>query len=253
MAALVGAPVTSALARAIARGLRGAVAVMLLAMAGAVLFPESEGERFATTAYLAAIFTVVLLVVWRCIPERERSSVSHAESSKPAVVAFWLSIGAGLSAATSLATSLTGEVLVGLLCAIAIVSAALFPRGLFAPLHREVAKGGGLRGMTRYAVVLGIAAWAVGAAFPAIVTTTAICGFAMLATAGMLTIASLRPLEEIIAFVVIVAVVAFVVVALVPVAASIAEGVGCTATMLLVGLLVVRERYASSRGESLRS
>lgn len=243
----------SALARAIARGLRGAVVVMLLAIGGALLLPDTEGERFATTAYLAAVFTVVLLVVWRCIPESERSGVSHAESSKPAVVAFWLSICAALFASTSLATSLMGEALVALLCATAIVFAALFPHGLFAPLHREIAGGGSLRAVTRYAVVLGIAAWAVGAAFPAIVTTAAVCGFAMLAAAGLLTVAALRPLEQIIGFTAVIAIIAFAVDALVPVAAAIAAGVGSAATLLLVALLFIRERYALSRGESLRS
>ena len=89
------------MSRAIERGLHGAVAVMGLGIAGAVLFPESDGERLTTAVYLAAGFAVVLLALWRFLPETERTRAGHMETSTPGIVAFWLVVLVALIASAT--------------------------------------------------------------------------------------------------------------------------------------------------------
>jgi hypothetical protein len=233
----------SGLARALDRGLRATVAVLLLAFAGILFFPE-QSERLATAAYLAAIFAAVLLLALRCIPKIERSRIDRTERSIVGILAFWVVVLAALVASASAAGDLGSEILVGITGAAAVMAAAIFPIGIAALVHRELAKGGWSQVVTRYAVVACFAAWAVSTYLHADNVTAAVSGFAIFVIACLLELAASRPIRDIICGTSIASVIAFVVAACVPGFAAPAAAVGYAAAVTTMALLVFRERYA---------
>lgn len=234
----------TALARALDRGLRAAVAILVLAIAGTVFFPGVEGERLATSAYLATIFAAVLLLALRCMPKPERLHIDRTERSIAGIVAFWVVVLGALAASASAAGNLGEEVLVGLTCAIVVLVAAIFPTGIAALVHRELSRGSGLLVVARYAALASIGGWALSAYLHASDETAAVLGFAMFVIACILELAASRPIRDIIGGTSLATVAAFVVAACVPASAGPAAAVGYAAAVTTMVLLVYRERYA---------
>jgi hypothetical protein len=232
------------LARALDRGLRAAIGILVLAIAGAVLFPEAQGERLATTAYLAAIFAAVMLFALRCLPKAERLRIDRTERSIAGTIAFWVVVVGALAAAASAAGRLAGEVLVCIACTLVVLAAAIFPIGIAALVHRELAKGGALMVVARYAALASAAGWALSAYVHADNATAAVFGFAAFVIACILELAASRPLRDLICGTSLATVVAFAVAGCVPAFAGSAAAVGYAAAVTTMALLVLRERYA---------
>lgn len=239
---------TSGLARAFERGLRAGVATMLLAIAGAILFPQSEGERLATSAYLAAIFAAVMLMALRSIPSPERSRLDRGESSVEGVVAFWIVVAAALAASASAAGSLDRELLVFIASTLAVLVAAVFPVGLlsaFAQIARqELSRGGALMALARYAVLASFAGWLLAVYAHIESPVAAAVGFALFALVSSFELAKLRPVRDVIVGTTLATVVAFAIAGCVPAFAESAAAVGYAAAVCTTALLVYRERYA---------
>jgi uncharacterized membrane protein YfcA len=231
------------LAQALERGVRGAVAMMVLAVAGAMLFPHGDAERFGTAAYVAAIFTAVMLIARRCLPSPERTRVNDAESSAE-IVALWV-VAAGAVAASSLAAgSLAAEVFVGIACTIAVFVAAVLPKGLVAAIQRELSRGGDAMAVARYAVLASLAGWALAAYVHADSVSAAVFGFVLCAIACTMEMIASRPMRDMIGATSLATVAAFAIAACVPAFAEAAAAIGYAAAVFTMMLLILRRRYA---------
>lgn len=234
----------SGLARAFERGLRAAAAVLVLSLAGIVLCTQVENERFATTAYLAAMFAAVMLIALRCIPQSERLRADYTERSVAGSLAFWVVVGGALAASVKAAGNLGQEVLVGTACALAVVLAAVHPTGVVEWIRQYLSKGGGIVAIVRYAVVSAFAAYVLTAYVHTGETIGAVFGFSAFAIACTLELAPDRPIAEFVVGASVATAIAFAVAAILPSYAETAAAVGYTAAVFTMLLLVVRERYA---------
>jgi hypothetical protein len=258
--------------------MRGAIATTLVALTGAVLFVGIEGERFATTAYLAAIFAGLMLL-GLCVVSSEARTLEPPQNtpSFPAALAFWLVVTGVLLAGVALADDPSGEAVLALVCLLLVALAALFPAGLFAPVHARLVEGGALAGATRYAVALALTAFVSSALFPIATSGEgAVVGFWCLAAAGVMIFASRLQfvatafagrgtgygkwligeltreafVERVIRYVVLACVAAFAIAASFPALGGRAAFVGYVAAIAAGAVLVVKQRYALSRGGS---
>jgi hypothetical protein len=124
--------------------LRGAVGFAIVTCVVALLlatYPSGDAsERFATTAYLAAVFAAVALAITQFVPgtDRQERSLSSMPAF-PALLGSALGIVAFVSVAAALVSQPGGE-LIALIAGFGLVIlAALVRRGTFVPLNARLA------------------------------------------------------------------------------------------------------------------
>src|SRR6516162_6311332 len=140
----------SAYVWALERGLRFAAATAVVALAASTLFSGADAERFATTAYLAAIVAALALMLRWFVrevhpPQGERGPLF------PAILTFvlWLAffIGAGITL-----DSQPGAALPTIVAAFGLIAiAALVRGGALLKLCTKLSGGDRLSAVTRFA------------------------------------------------------------------------------------------------------
>jgi hypothetical protein len=171
----------SACVWALGRALAYATATALAAIVIASLISGADAERFATTAYLAAIVAALILVVKWFFREAPASDSRRAPGPVfPIVFTFASGVGALLLIGAAFASEPGSEVLAVAACFGLIAAAALVHGGAIGAANARLRGGGGLSAATRYAVVAAVAALAMRA----LLSTHAGDGFAKLAYAA---------------------------------------------------------------------
>jgi hypothetical protein len=192
---LVESVMESSVVSALRRALRYTVGTAIVALIGSGLLPESDGERLATTAYLAVIFAVVTLTALQFVPRG-----ATAETKRPLVVTFPAALQSVLLitilvfVGAALAGQPGAEAFALLVCAAVTVFMALSGGSLFRELHVALAAGGVPAALTRYAVLAGIGALLLATILPAemrgVVVEGAFC--CVVAVAILLSVSLLR-------------------------------------------------------------
>lgn len=168
----------SAFAWALDRALYLAVATGVLALLLSTLVPDTDAERFATVAYLVAIFTAIVLSIRLgtsrlVIPSlsKDRDCASRRPPkvsipSFPAALGFAAGVIILLTAATAFASNPGAEVQLIVLCLVAVGVAAMGRAGAFARWRSGLRQGGPLATSTRYAGVVTLVALALAGLLP---------------------------------------------------------------------------------------
>jgi hypothetical protein len=161
----------SAFAWALDRALYLAVATGVLALLFSTLVPDTDAERYATVAYLAAIFAAIVLSI-RLGTSRLAQDCASRRPPKLSIPSFPATLGltAGviilLTAATAFASNPGAEVQLIVLCLVAVGVAAMGRAGAFARWGSGLRQGGPLATATRYAGVVTLVALALAALLP---------------------------------------------------------------------------------------
>ncbi len=148
------------------RALAYAAATAVVAILIASFIPGADAERFATTAYLAAIVAALLLATkwfFRSAPATESGRASGPPF--PAVFTFASGVGALLLIGAAFVSEPGSEVLAVAGCFGLIVAAALVRGGAIAAVNARLRRGDRLAAATRYAVAAAVAALAMRALF----------------------------------------------------------------------------------------
>ncbi len=143
---------------ALRRAVRFSAGTCIVALILATVFSGAASERFATTAYLAAIFAAIVLIVQRLVPAPPAESVVAPAPPFPAFLAYSIGIVVLLSVVASLVSRPGAEALTILLAICAVVAAVLARSGAFASLNATLLRGGMLVGATRYAALIAVLA-----------------------------------------------------------------------------------------------
>ncbi len=155
----------SAVSWAVERALRYAVAITAVALVFAGLSGGEDAERLATTAYLAAFFTVVMLVLRRFLP-KPPDELPKTQALFPLVFGFSVVVAILLATAASLAAEPSAE---GLLIAagiVAIAIAALARSGHIASAGSALVRGGTIAATLRCLGIAVAATLALAAVLP---------------------------------------------------------------------------------------
>lgn len=154
----------SAYAWALGRALHFAVATAIVALVASAVFAGSDAERFATTAYLAAIAAALILILRWFVrgvqPLEPRRGPIFAEIF---TFALWLALFVIVGVTLGSQPGLALEVLAASLGLIG--AAALVRGGAIGTLRARLSQGDRLGAATRYAVAIAIAALAAGVFF----------------------------------------------------------------------------------------
>jgi hypothetical protein len=149
----------SALAWALAGALRWAIATAIVALLLAASLPDTDAERFATTAYLAGIFAAIVLAVkWLACGDLVEVPRRFVIPTFPNALGFSLGIVVLLVAGSGLADDPGGEVRLILYCLIAVAGATVARAGAFGWLHARIREGGWVASARRYCALGAIAA-----------------------------------------------------------------------------------------------
>jgi len=153
---------------ALGRGLLYAIATAVVAIVIASFVSGADAERFATTAYLAALVVALLVAIrwfFRDVPE---NGVRREPGPPfPAALAFASSLGALLLIGAGFAAEPGSELIAIGACFGLIVVAALARGGAFAAVNAWLRRGDRLSAATRYAVAAAVVALAARALFSA--------------------------------------------------------------------------------------
>lgn len=148
---------------AVSRALRLAIGTCVVALILSTTLSGSAAERFATSAYLAAIFAAVALAIGRFLPSAGSEAPTVTAPAFPAfltaaaAVVFFVSVIAGLVAQPG------AEVFVLVACAALVVFAVLWRCGTIAAFNAALTRGGIVVAASRYAVLVAVCALAIGA------------------------------------------------------------------------------------------
>lgn len=146
---------------ALGRALRFSIGTCVVALILATTLAGDEAERFATTAYLAAIFAAIALGVQRAFPISDEANEHAANVAPfPVFLAYAIGIVIVLAVLASL-VSLPGVEAVAFVAGIALIGVTVLARsGAFAVLHTALVRGGPLVGISRYTLALSVLALA---------------------------------------------------------------------------------------------
>ena len=147
---------------AVGRALHFAIGTCVVALILATTLSGAASERFATTAYLAAIFAAAALAVGRFLPKTEPEVPAIAAPAFPAflgnsvaVIIFVSIVAALVSAPAAEGFALAGS-------AALVVIAVLNRRGVLAAFNAALTRGGPVVAASRYAVLIAVCALAIG-------------------------------------------------------------------------------------------
>lgn len=176
-----------AFAWALGGAARYAILTAVAALGLAIFLPDPGAERFATTAYLAAIFAAVALIFKRFSPETGYLPERRAVQSFPAALGFALALVILLTAGAGFVTDPQAEIALFVYCFAAVGIAAISRGGALVWIHGKLARGGALAAGMRYAAAAAAAALVLSALLPPGVAEL----FAMIAFGAALTAALL--------------------------------------------------------------
>jgi len=151
---------------AVDRALRYAVATTAVALVFAGLSTGEVAERLATTAYLAAFFTVVLLLLRRFLPQPPEE-MPKVQALFPLVFGFAVVVAVLLATAASLASEPSAEGLLIAVCIVAIALATLARSGHIAAAAFALVRGGAIAATLRCLGVAVVVTLAFAAVLPA--------------------------------------------------------------------------------------
>jgi hypothetical protein len=180
----------SVLAWVLNRGLRLAIGTCVLALLLATTLSGAAAERFATVAYLTAIFAAFVLALGRFFPAgaEERRAPSHAF---PVFLGYSLGVVVLLSV-TAVLVSQPGAEAVALLAAVALMGTLVLVRcGTLAALNAVLVRGGFLVAVSRYAALAIVVTLAFAAALGSDADSSAAFAFRLTIVATMAIAASL--------------------------------------------------------------
>jgi hypothetical protein len=146
---------------------RYAIAAAIVALILACFLPDTDAERFATTAYLAAIFAALALGTQRLVRDPSTEALGlRSNLSFPGILMFCVGLVILLSAASSFVTDPGAEARLIVYCAIAVLAAAIGRAGALAWLHAKLVAGGPLEASARYLVLVAASALLLSALLP---------------------------------------------------------------------------------------
>ncbi|MFY9632500.1 MAG: hypothetical protein WAJ94_12920 [Candidatus Cybelea sp.] len=153
-----------ALAWALTGASRYAIAVALVSILLAILMPDAGGERFATTAYLAAIFAAIVVgTKWLVFRGLDDGLSRPAALTFPRVLAFTTGLIGLLSVASALVAQPGAESALILYCLAAVALAAVGRAGAFAWIHAKLSAGDRAEATIRFCAIVGALALALNA------------------------------------------------------------------------------------------
>jgi hypothetical protein len=165
---------------AVGRALAYAIATAIAAILIAALVSGADAERFATTAYVAALAAALLLAIKWFLPEAPAGAFSRARGPVfPAAFSFASGVGALLMLGAAFASQPGSEVLAVAACFGLVAAATLARGGAIAAVNAKLLHGDRLSVATRYSVVAAVVALAARA-----VLSSGNEGFARLAYAA---------------------------------------------------------------------
>jgi hypothetical protein len=154
----------SVVAWALGRALRLAIGTCVVGLLLATTLSGEAAERFATVAYLSAIFVAFTLALGRFFPAGAEQP--RAPSAPfPAFLGYSLAVVIFLSVTAELVSQPGAEILALFAAVVLIVTVVLVRCGTVAAFNATVARGGLLVAASRYAVVAIVAMFALAAAF----------------------------------------------------------------------------------------
>jgi hypothetical protein len=143
-----------ALTWALNGAIRYAIAVVFAAIFLAILTPDPGAERFATTAYLAAIFAAIVIgakwLVFRGVGDGLSRPVTL---TFPRVLGFATGLAVMLTLVAALVAEPGAESAVVLYCLAAVALAAIGRAGAFAWIHARLTSGDRIVATIRYSAI----------------------------------------------------------------------------------------------------
>lgn len=143
-----------ALAWALTGAIRYAIAIALLAIFLAVLTPDPGGERFATTAYLAAIFVAIVVGTKWLVFRGAGDGLRRPAVTFPRVLGFTTGLLGLLAIVSALVAEPGAESALILYCLAAVALAAVGRAGAFAWIHAKLAGGDRALATIRYSAIV---------------------------------------------------------------------------------------------------
>lgn len=147
---------------AVGRALRFAIGTCVVALILSTTLSGSAAERFATAAYLAAIFAAVALAIGRFLPNTAPDEAAVAPAF-PAFLTSALVVVLFVSVIAALVSQPGAETFVLIVCAVLVVVAVLVRCGAMSAFNASLTRGGLIVAASRYAVLIAVCALAIGA------------------------------------------------------------------------------------------
>ena len=163
MARRAGSLNRASFAWAVGRALRLAIGTCVVALILATTLSGAAGERFATTAYLAAIFTALALTIGRFLPSGGPDESARAVRAFPAFLSYSIGVLFFLSVVAGLVSQPGAEGIALAACAVLVVVAVLARCGTISAFNATLTRGGIIAAALRYAVLVAVCALAIGA------------------------------------------------------------------------------------------
>ena len=147
---------------AVGRALRLSIGTCVVALVLATTLSGAAGERFATAAYLAAIFAAAALAVGRFLPKTDSEESRSAVAAFPAFLGNSIAVIIFVSIIAAFVSQPGAEAFALAACAVLVVVAVLRRRGVTAAFNAALTRGGTIAAATRYAVLITVCALAIG-------------------------------------------------------------------------------------------
>ena len=148
---------------AVSRALRLAIGTCVVALILATTLSGSAAERFATTAYLAAIFAAIALAIGRFLPAGAPGESARPGPAFPAFFTYSVTVVLFLSIVAGLVSQPGAEAFALAVCAVIVVTAVLARCGAIAAFNAALARGGLIVAASRYVVLVAVCALAIAA------------------------------------------------------------------------------------------
>lgn len=150
---------------AVERALRFAIGTCVIALILATTLSGAAAERFATTAYLAAIFAAAALAIGRFLPRGKPQESAIASAAFPAFLSGSIVVLALVSIVAGLVSQPGAEAYLLAACVALVFLAVLARSGAIAAFYAALMRGGILVAASRCAVLIAVCALAIGALF----------------------------------------------------------------------------------------
>jgi hypothetical protein len=178
--------IRSDIAWALGRALRFAVGTCVIALILATTLSGETSERFASTAYVAAIFAALTLAAGRFFPSTAQARRASG-SPFPSFLSYSIGLTIFLSFVAAFVSQPGAEMIALVACGALIVIAILVRCGAMARFNAALTSGGAVAGLTRYAVLVGVGAFVVAALLSSDASeSVAIFAYRVMLVAGLL-------------------------------------------------------------------
>lgn len=147
---------------AVGRALRLSIGTCIVALILATTLAGAAGERFATAAYLAAIFAAAALAIGRFLPKSDAEVSTSAAPAFPAFLGNSVAVIIFVSIVAALVSQPGAEAFALAAFAVLVVVAVLRRRGVTAAFNTALMRGDPIVAASRYAVLITVCALAIG-------------------------------------------------------------------------------------------